>query len=148
MSLEQRNGCDAARPDSVTPSGDPELPDSALPRPFHERPGCLGPYYADRGYLPEDVAVPFRRRPSPSQTQQAVGGAADTGRAAVQHVGVDHGRADVSVAQQFLHGPDVVVVLQQVGGKRVAKSIRILLMNRPRYGFRTATIHSPAPRFR
>jgi len=31
-------------------------------------------------------------------------------------MGVDHGRAHVLVAEQFLHGTDVVVVLEQMGG--------------------------------
>jgi hypothetical protein len=33
---------------------------------------------------------------------------------------VDHGRADVGVAEQMLHGPDIGAGLQQVGGERVA----------------------------
>ncbi len=38
----------------------------------------------------------------------------------VEHVGVDHGRLDVFVAEQFLDGADVVPGHQEVGGKRVA----------------------------
>jgi hypothetical protein len=37
--------------------------------------------------------------------------------AALEHVGVDHGRLDVFVAQQFLDGADVVAVFEQVGGE-------------------------------
>ena len=40
----------------------------------------------------------------------AVQGTADTAAASVQDVGVDHGRAHVAVAEQFLDGADVVAV--------------------------------------
>ena len=46
---------------------------------------------------------------------EAVAGALDGSAAAVQHVGVDLGRSNVLVAEQFLHRPDVVAVLKQVG---------------------------------
>jgi hypothetical protein len=39
-------------------------------------------------------------------------GAANPATAAIQYVRVDHSRAHVLVAKQFLHGPDVVVVLK------------------------------------
>jgi len=39
-----------------------------------------------------------------------VGGAAHAGGALVQDVDVDHRRADVTATEQFLYGPDVVVV--------------------------------------
>ena len=45
----------------------------------------------------------------------AVGRAADGGGAAVQDVGVDHGRRDVAVAKELLDGADVVAILQQMG---------------------------------
>ena len=38
--------------------------------------------------------------------------------APIQHVGVQHHRADVPVPQQLLHGPDVVARLQEVGSER------------------------------
>jgi hypothetical protein len=38
-------------------------------------------------------------------------------------MGVDHGRCDVAVAEQLLHGPDVVAVLQEVCGERVPESV-------------------------
>lgn len=38
--------------------------------------------------------------------------ASHTGPATVEDVGVDHGRAHVVVAEQFLHGPDIVAVFQ------------------------------------
>jgi hypothetical protein len=71
-----------------------------------------------------------------------------TGRPAIQDMRVDLRRRDVAVPEQFLNGTDVVPVLEQVRREGMTRSIRILLMNRPRYGFRTATIPSSAPRFR
>ena len=50
-------------------------------------------------------------------------GALDASAAAVQDVGVDHGGADVVVAQELLDGADVVARLEQVGGERVAKGV-------------------------
>lgn len=47
----------------------------------------------------------------------AVGGAADAGGAAVEDVRVDHGGADVAVAEQLLHGADVGAVLEEVVAK-------------------------------
>ena len=51
---------------------------------------------------------------------QCVERAAHAEAAAVQDVRVDHGRADVLVAQQLLDGPDVVPGLEQVRGEAVA----------------------------
>ncbi len=42
---------------------------------------------------------------------------------AVQEMGVNHRRADVFVAEEFLHRADVVTVGQQVGCKRMAKRV-------------------------
>ena len=39
--------------------------------------------------------------------------------AALQHMRVDHSRTDVLVPQEFLHCPNIVTVLQQVGGETV-----------------------------
>ena len=47
----------------------------------------------------------------------------DAVAAAVEDVSVDHGGADILVAQQLLHGPDVVAVFQQVGCKAVPESM-------------------------
>jgi len=41
--------------------------------------------------------------------------------ASVQHMGVNHRRANVSVAQQLLDRQNIIPILQQVGGKGVAK---------------------------
>ena len=38
-------------------------------------------------------------------------------------MGVDHRRADVRVAQEFLHSPNVRPALEQVRRKRVAKGV-------------------------
>src|SRR5215510_15380576 len=39
----------------------------------------------------------------------------------VQDVSVEHGGADVGVAEKLLHGADVVVVLEKMGGEGVAE---------------------------
>ena len=50
------------------------------------------------------IARPAQLRP--------IEGAANPATAAIQYVRVDHRRAHILVAKQFLHRPDVVVVLQ------------------------------------
>ena len=42
---------------------------------------------------------------------------------------VDHRGTDIAVAQQLLHGTDVVAVLLQVSGERVAKRVASELRN-------------------
>jgi hypothetical protein len=49
--------------------------------------------------------------------------AADTQARFVANVGVNHCRGDVFVAQQFLDGPDIVSILEQVGGEAVPKGM-------------------------
>jgi len=56
-------------------------------------------------------------------TLQAIEGASDTAGAFVEYVGVDHGRADVGVAQEFLDGTDVVTVFKELGGKGVSERV-------------------------
>jgi hypothetical protein len=41
---------------------------------------------------------------------------AHTAGAVAQDVGVDHGRRDVAMAEQFLYGSNVLAALKQVGG--------------------------------
>jgi hypothetical protein len=53
----------------------------------------------------------------------AVGGAADGEAATVQDVSVDHGRRHVLVPQQLLNGPDVVPVLEKMGGEGMTESM-------------------------
>ena len=36
---------------------------------------------------------------------------------------IDHGGADIAVAQQFLHGPNVRASLQKMCGERMAQSV-------------------------
>jgi hypothetical protein len=43
--------------------------------------------------------------------------------AAIEHVGVNHCRAHVLVAEEFLHGADVVAGLKQMGGERMAQGM-------------------------
>jgi len=52
-----------------------------------------------------------------------VEGATDGEATAVENVSVDHCGFDVFVTQEFLDGADVVAVLQQVGGERVAEGV-------------------------
>src|SRR5215470_16872478 len=56
-----------------------------------------------------------------SQVQDAVGRARHARGPAVEHVRVDHRRADVVVSQELLDGADVAPVLEQVRGERVPK---------------------------
>ena len=37
-------------------------------------------------------------------------------------MGVDSSRADIPVAQKLLDGPDIIAILQQMGGKGVVES--------------------------
>jgi len=59
---------------------------------------------------------PRRRRPL-----QPVGRAPDAQRASIQDVRVDHGRADVRMAEQFLNRPYVVPALEQMRRERMAE---------------------------
>ena len=49
--------------------------------------------------------------------------AADSACAVAQHVGVDHRRRDVAMAEQFLHRADVVAPLEQVRREGMAKAV-------------------------
>jgi hypothetical protein len=46
---------------------------------------------------------------------------------ALQHVRIDHRRTDVLMLQEFLHGPNIVIVLQQVCSKAVSVRLDIML---------------------
>ena len=50
-------------------------------------------------------------------------GTADGKGAGVHNVGVDHGGGDIFVAQEFLHGANVVACFKQVGGEGVTKDV-------------------------
>ena len=79
-------------------------------------------------HVPKLSAAPAKGRPGgrPNSGRglgikaKAVGGAQYAVPAAVEDMRVDHRRADVAVAQQFLDGPDVVAVLEQVRGEGVS----------------------------
>jgi hypothetical protein len=62
--------------------------------------------------------------PSPDSLVEAIGGAAHGSGASVEHVGVDHRRGDVAVAEELLDGSNVVAVLQQMGGEGVTERVR------------------------
>jgi hypothetical protein len=49
--------------------------------------------------------------------------AADALQALLEDVGVDHRRLDVLVAQQFLHGADVVPGLEEMDGEAVTERV-------------------------
>ena len=55
--------------------------------------------------------------------EDPVRGASDRPRAPVEDMRIDHGGADVVLAQEFLDRPDVVAIVQQVGGKGVTESV-------------------------
>ncbi len=57
------------------------------------------------------------------RASEGVGRTADAPSAPVQNVRVNHGRPNVSVAEQFLHVADVLAVGQQVRGKRMPKGV-------------------------
>ena len=56
----------------------------------------------------------------------------------VEHMGIDHRGADVLVAQQLLHGPNIVAVFQQMCGEGVAQRVtrrRLLNSGSPHRSF-------------
>ncbi len=55
--------------------------------------------------------------------EEPVRGTANGSRPTVQDVGVNHGGADVGMAQEFLDGADVVSVFQEVSRKGVAQCV-------------------------
>jgi hypothetical protein len=58
-----------------------------------------------------------------SSREDSVRGAADGARAPVEDVSVDHGGADVVVAQELLDRSDVMAILQQMGGEGVPECV-------------------------
>ena len=59
------------------------------------------------------------------------GRTSDCGRLAVEDVRVDHRRADVTIAQQLLDGPDVAPVLEEVGVERVTEGMGRCALGEP-----------------
>jgi hypothetical protein len=64
------------------------------------------------------------RRANAPNSCEPVGRALHAAPAAIQDVGVDHGRLDVTVAQQLLDRADVIACTQQIGSKSVAQRVR------------------------
>ena len=58
-----------------------------------------------------------------SPTEEAVRRAVHRAGATIEDVGVDHRRGHVLVAEELLHGADVVAVLQEMGGEGVAEGV-------------------------
>jgi hypothetical protein len=56
-------------------------------------------------------------------SEQPVGGGANGAGTAIEHVRVDHGRADVLVSEKFLHRPNVVAVFQQRSMLPIARGV-------------------------
>ena len=89
---------------------------------------------ADQANLGSIPAVAIRQRwlPDSSITRggggrgrtQLVAGAAYPATTTVEHVRVDHGRANVFVPKQLLHGANVVTVLDEPRGKGVSHGVR------------------------
>lgn len=49
----------------------------------------------------------------------------------LKNVDVDRGRGHVSMAEELLHGANVVTAHQQVGGKGIAESVQVIRLSRP-----------------
>ena len=73
----------------------------------------------------------------------AVCRAADTSTASIEDMGVDHCGLHVVVPQQFLHGPDVVALLQEMRRKRMAKRMAGCPFrdSRPEHSLPKCTLH-------
>jgi len=56
---------------------------------------------------------------SANQRISEVEGAADGQAASIEDVSVNHRRFHILMPEQFLHGADIVAILQQVGGETV-----------------------------
>ena len=70
--------------------------------------------------------------------------AANPQRPPIEDMQVDHRGRDVAMPEQFLHGPDVVAVFQQMGREGMTERILTLPMNRPPSSFTTVTIRFTA----
>src|SRR5438093_4554572 len=55
--------------------------------------------------------------------EHSVGRASDASRPQVEDMRVDHRGTDVAVTEELLDGPDVVVILEQVGREGVSESV-------------------------
>src|SRR3984893_11829066 len=80
--------------------------------------GCFA--MQDLGYTISEVCIAGRELGSASGAHHPIGGTLNPGRSAIEDVRVDHGSGHVPVPEKLLDRPDVVAVLQQVRGERVA----------------------------
>ncbi len=58
-------------------------------------------------------------------------GASDTSPAPIQNVRVDRRHLDVSLTEQFLHGPDIIPVFQEIRRERVAQGVAGRMLRSP-----------------
>ncbi len=80
---------------------------------------------------PSDARGVTRRDPQPNSPAgsngaalESVGGTADTAASGpVQDVGIDHRRFQILVSKQLLDGPDIISLVEEVGGKGVPKRV-------------------------
>ena len=55
---------------------------------------------------------------------QPIGRTVNASTAAVQHMGVNHGGADIAMAEQFLNRTDVIPIFEQMSCKRMPERVR------------------------
>ena len=67
--------------------------------------------------IPDNVRTLFGKK------TVKIGWAADALAAFVQNVSIDHCRSNVTMAQEFLHGADVVTGFDEVGGEAVPERV-------------------------
>ena len=82
----------------------------------------MGCYWLANTATPVSLFLIGLRRIRPHA--EPIGGAADPSAPSIQDMGVDHGRADISMAKKFLDRPNIVPILKQVGGKGMAEGVR------------------------
>lgn len=61
---------------------------------------------------------------------------ANAARSAVQDMGVNHRRLDVAVAKDLMYGPDVMTILEQVGGEGMPEGMAGNVLGRPGLQYR------------
>jgi hypothetical protein len=57
---------------------------------------------------------------------------ADAFATPLQHMGIDHGGADILVPQQFLHGANVITCFEQMSHKAMAQRVTTALFGNAR----------------
>jgi hypothetical protein len=86
---------------------------------FGQTPVIMTPF--GRGSAGHLVVSVGRTAGSKAQPLLASPEAADSQAAPVENVGVDHGRLDILMPQEFLDGTDVIMGFEEVGRKTVAQ---------------------------